>query len=56
MMVLGYQVLDELASPMHKHHEDRCSNCAKSKKIIATLIINNKTELICQDCFILYKK
>ena len=28
----------------------------ESKKIIASLIINNKTELICRDCFILYKK
>ena len=37
-------------------HTDRCINCEKSKKIIGTININNKTELICRDCFILYKK
>ena len=49
-------VPDELASPLHKHHEDRCSNCEKVNKIIATLIVDERTELIRRDCFILYRK
>jgi len=36
--------------------KDRCINCEKSKKIIATITIDQKSGLICQDCFILYKK
>tara|TARA_R110002020_G_scaffold85519_1_gene211021 strand:- start:244 stop:435 length:192 start_codon:yes stop_codon:yes gene_type:complete len=35
---------------------DRCINCEEQKRIIAKAIINHKSGLICQDCFILYKK
>jgi len=35
---------------------DRCINCEKHKKIVATVTLDQRSGLICQDCFILYKK
>ena len=35
---------------------DRCINCEKIKKILATITIDQRTGPICRDCFILYKK
>jgi len=35
---------------------DRCINCEKQKEIKAAITLDQKSGLICQDCFILYKK
>ena len=59
MKVPGQQILDPSKAfspydlePIH----DRCINCETSKKIIATITLDQKPGPICKDCFILHKK
>ena len=36
--------------------KDRCCNCEKVNTVKAAVTIDQKSGLICRDCFILYKK
>ena len=38
--------------PIH----DRCINCEASKKIAATVTLDQRSGPMCNDCFILYRK
>ena len=37
-------------------HTDRCINCEKSKKIIGTITLGNKSGPICVKCFKSYQE
>ena len=59
MKFLGQKVLDPSEAfgaydlePIH----DRCINCEASKKIAATITLDQRSGPICNDCFILYRK
>ena len=57
-LVPGQEVLDptEGFAPYDLEPiNDRCINCEKIKKILATITIDQRSGPICKDCFILYK-
>ena len=57
--ILGQEILDPSGASGPYDLEyiyDRCINCETSKKIAATITLDQRSGPICNDCFILYRK